>query len=106
MALVEVEGCIFDEQQLGLSHGFEALDPVAREAFVNHIHIGGEDREAVADLIIQSWAADMRSRWPDRAFRIYRHSESSEVVIRFHVVRSGLLNWSEGIEDVVEIGNP
>jgi hypothetical protein len=32
MALVEVDGCIFDEQQLGLAHGFESLDPVAREA--------------------------------------------------------------------------
>ena len=32
MALVELDRCIFDEQQLGLAHGFESLDPVAREA--------------------------------------------------------------------------
>jgi hypothetical protein len=103
MALVEADGCIFDEQQLVLSRGFESLDPIAREAFVNHVHIGGKDREAVADLVVRSWVAEMRSRWPDRAFRIYRHSDSSEVVVRFHMVRCDLLNWSEDVEDVIEI---
>src|SRR4051794_31395340 len=72
MTLVEVDGCIFDKQQLALSHGFDDLDPVARETLVNHIHLDGDDRQAVADRFIRSWAAEMCSRWPDRTFRILR----------------------------------
>ncbi len=102
MALVEVEKCIFDEQQLGLSHGFETLNLVVREVFVNHLHIAGDDRHVVADRIIESWVAEMRSRWPSRAFRIYKQAEPHEVTIRFHLVRPGFLNWCEvGIEIIL-----
>jgi hypothetical protein len=104
MPLVEMDGCIFDEHQLGLSHGFESLDPVAREAFVNHLHIGGDDRDAVADRIIRSWTAEMRTRWPDRAFRVYRQSGPSEVIIRFHASRPELPNWCEAGVEIMEIG--
>jgi hypothetical protein len=99
MALVEIDGCIFDEHRLGLSHGFESLDPVAREAFVNHLHIGGDDRDAVADHIIRSWTGEMRTQWRDRAFRVYRQFGPSEVIIRFHTSRPELPNWCDkGVE--------
>src|SRR4051812_3061421 len=104
MALIEIDGCIFDEHQLGLSYGFESLDPVAREAFVNHLDIGGDDRDAVADRIIRTWTGEMRTRWPDRKFRVYRQPEPSEVIIRFHATRPELPNWCEAGVEIIEIG--
>ncbi len=59
MSLVEVDGCIYDEQQLESSHGFESLDPVGREAFVNHIHVNGDDRHNIACRIVEMWAEEM-----------------------------------------------
>ena len=103
MALVEVDGCIFDEQQLGLAHGFESLDPVAREAFVNHLHISGDDRLVIADRIVRFWTVEMQFRWPGRAFRIYMQFEPSEVFIRFHTVRPGLPHWCDSGLDIIEI---
>jgi hypothetical protein len=105
VALIEVEGCIFDERRLGLSHGFESLDPVGREAFVNHLHLAGGERAREAQGIIDSWATEMRSRWPGRAFRIYRQVEADEVTIRFHLVRPGLPDWcDQGIEIITVAG--
>ena len=92
---MEVDGCIFDAEQLGLSHGYEMLDPVSREAFVNHMHFTADDREAAAARVIGSWMDEMKARWPDRQFRIYRQSEVHEVTIRFHLVRPGVPNWCE-----------
>jgi hypothetical protein len=101
VALVEVGECIYDSEQLERSHGYEGLDPVAREAFINHIHFGIKDLHA-AEQIVESWIAEMRTRWPKQVFRIYRHTDVNEVVIRFHVVRAGLPNWcEEGIEVLV-----
>ena len=105
MALVEVEGCVFDEGQLGLSRGYEALDPVGREAFVNHMHLASSDRAAAAEQIIGSWAAEMRARWPGRVFRIYRQVEAGEVTVRFHVGRPGLPDWCEGDIEVITVGD-
>jgi hypothetical protein len=103
MALVEVGECIFDAEQLRLSHGYEGLDPVGQEAFVNHIHFSGADREAVAARVIESWIAEMRARWPGRTFRVYRHLGANEVIIRFHVVRAGVPNWCEGGVGVITV---
>ena len=105
MALVEVEECIFDAGQLRLSHGYEGLDTVGREAFVNHLHLTADDRVSAAAGIIGSWAADMRARWPDRAFRIYRQVEPGEVTIRFHRVRLGVPNWCEDGIEVIVVGS-
>jgi hypothetical protein len=104
MTLVEIDGCIFDKQQLALSHGFDDLDPVARETLVNHIHLDGDDRQAVADRFIRSWATEMRSRWPDRTFRILRQTESSEVIISFHMRRPGHAEWCGAGVEVIEVG--
>jgi len=99
VALVEVGACIFDAGQLGRSHGYEGLDPVGREAFVNHLHLIADNRVSAAERVIESWAAEMRSRWPGREFRIYRVAEDDEVTIRFHMVHPGQPNWCEdGIE--------
>jgi hypothetical protein len=102
VALVEVAGCIFDAEQLALAHGYEGLDPVGREAFVNHLHLTSGDRVAAAEQIIASWIAEMKARWPGRVFQIYRDLKSDEVIIRFHMARRGLPNWcDEGIEIIV-----
>ena len=102
--LVEVDGCIFDKKQLSLSHGFDDLDPVARETLVNHIHIPGDDRQAVADRFIHSWAAQMRSRWPGRRFRILMQTAPSEVTISFHLARTGHPEWTGAGVEVIEVG--
>ena len=103
--LVEVDSCVFDAEQFRLSHGFESLDVVAREAFVNHLQLSGEDRAEVAERVIRSWAAEMKARWPGRVFRIYRQVESEEVTIRFHTARPGLPNWCESGVEVIVVGN-
>jgi len=95
VALIEIDDCVFDREQYDLSHGLEALDPVGRGAFVNHLHLSGQNASLEADRIIQSWIREMRLRWPGRTFRIYRQVESSEITIRFHLVRPGLPNWCE-----------
>lgn len=105
MALVEVDGCIFDAEQLKLARGFESLDPVGREAFVNHLHLSGEDRVAVSECVIRSWIEEMKARWPGRVFRIYRQVELEEVTIRFHTVRLDLPNWCESGVEVIVVGN-
>lgn len=99
MALIEIGDCVFDQKQFGFSHGFKELDPVAQEAFVNHLHLAGEDAAAEANRIIESWTSEMRLHWPTRTFRIYRQIEAIEITIRFHLVRADLPNWCEqGIE--------
>jgi hypothetical protein len=105
VALVEVGGCIFDAGQLRQSHGFEGLDPVGREAFVNHLHLTASDRVSTAAQVIEAWAAEMRARWPGREFRIYRQTEVDEVIIRFHMVRHGVPNWGEDGTEVFVVGN-
>ncbi len=99
MALIAVDGCFYDEEQFARSHSYESLDLVGREAFVNHIHVGGKSRIFMADQKIQSWIAEMRKRWPDQPFRIYRQVQDDEVTIRFHAMRPDLPNWCEmGVE--------
>jgi hypothetical protein len=104
MTLVEVDECIYDERLLSLAHGFESLDPVGREAFINHVHIDGGDRLLIAERLIESWAGELRSRWPACEFRIYRHVRSEEVTIRFHRVRPGFPNWCEEGIEVMSVG--
>jgi hypothetical protein len=102
--LVEVDGCVYDAEQLGLSHGYESLDPIGREAFVNHRHLSGEGREAAAEQVIRSWVAELRVRWPSREFRIYRQFEACEVTVRFHMPRPGVPNWCECGIEVIGVG--
>jgi hypothetical protein len=96
MALIELNGCFFDKGLLEKSHGFESLDPVGREAFVNHLHLTGDNRVAAAAKIIESWKTEMCSRWPARQFRIYSWDDSREIVVRFHALRPHTPNWCEG----------
>ena len=104
-ALIEIGECVFDQRQYDSSHGFESLDPVAQESFVNHLHLTGEKAAIEAGRILQSWTSEMRRRWPNETFRIYRTVESSEITIRFHKVRSGLANWcEEGVEIITVAG--
>jgi hypothetical protein len=105
VVLVEIGGCIFDAGQVGLSHGYEGLDPVGREAFVNHLHLTAADREIAAARVIESWVTEMRAGWPGREFRIYRQVEAGEVTIRFHLVRPNLPNWCEDGIEVIIVGS-
>jgi hypothetical protein len=59
MPLVEADECLCDAEQLGLSLGYESLDPIGREAFVNHHYLSGEGREAAAGRVIRAWAAEI-----------------------------------------------
>lgn len=91
--LTQIDDCIFDAVQLRLSHGYEDLDVVAQESFVNHIHIDGLIRISLAEKLISEWTDEMRSRWPHHQFRIYFEEDPEEVTVRFHRVREGLPNW-------------
>ncbi|MBX7106071.1 MAG: hypothetical protein K1X57_18465 [Gemmataceae bacterium] len=101
---MEVDGCVFDAEQLGVSNGYESLDPVGREAFVNHRHFDSAYREAVAERLIASWAGKLLARWPRRVFRIYRQIEPDEVTVRFHMVRPGVPNWCEDGIEILMVG--
>jgi len=94
--LIERNGSFFDEAQLKKSHGYEKLDPVGQEAFVNHIHLEGSGREQVAKQIINNWETEMKAKWPNVVFKIYLHREPEELTIRFHRHRLGVADWSEG----------
>jgi hypothetical protein len=102
--LVEVEGCVFDATQLPLSHGHSDLDPVAKEAFVNHIHLEGPDCASRADAIVLAWCQELRDGWPKARFRIYREVGRGEATVRFHMVRQGVANWAEACDRIVAVG--
>ena len=106
--LIEQDGCIFDSEQLPLSHGYESLDPVAQEAFVNHIHFDETDRELLAQELADQWERDMRAYWPAAEFRIYIHRTEDEIIVRCHRVRPGVPDWaSPGVPDLrVKCINP
>ncbi len=104
MPLVEVGECVFDARLLEQSHGFEVLDAVGQEAYVNHTHITGKDADRGANRIIESWAAEMRECWPQRRFRIYRQTQETDVTIRFHQVRDGMPNWCEQDIEIITVG--
>ena len=104
--LIEKDRCIFEESQIELSHGYEGFDEIAKEAFVNHIHIDSDDREPVSNKIIKSWSNEMKAKWPGKIFRIYRQIEEDKITIRFHFVKNGQPNWCDsGTETGIEIIN-
>ena len=103
MLLVELEGCVFDADQLRGAHGYVGLDPVAQEAFVNHIHISGPGRSARATALIESWASQLRARWPGASFRIYREVTRNEITVRFHRLRAESPNWAEEGVEIIEV---
>jgi hypothetical protein len=103
MDLIENDGCVFDQNQLRHSHGFELLDPVGREAFVNPMHMEGENAAVEAESIIESWIKEMRLRWPGRIFRIYPQIDPTEITIRFHQIRPGVPNWCEQDIEIITV---
>ena len=101
--LVEIEGCVFDERQLNLSHGYEDLDPIGKEAFVNHTHLDGINREKESEQIIISWSREMKEKWPGSYFKIYRQVERDEIILRFHKVRPGKPDWCDSGIEIIEV---
>ena len=101
--LVECDGCVFDAEQLKHSHGYDDLDPTAREAFVNHIHLSGPGRSGRASLLIEGWSSQLRAGWPGSLFRIYRHTQRGEITVRFHRVRADVPNWAEVGCEIIEV---
>ncbi len=106
--LIEIEGCIFLKDELGNSHGYESLDAVGQEAFVNHIHLDGSDHESEAGKWVQDVTEALKHGWPSRSFRIYRQTDPRESTVRFHMVRESQPNWCEqdleGIEIIEVLG--
>ncbi len=101
--LVEIDGCIFDERQITLSHGYEKYDKVDREVFVNHIHLNGENRVPISQEIIAAWSREMKEKWPGQVFRIYRQVNEDEITLRFHLVRKGEPDWCDSGLDIIEV---
>jgi hypothetical protein len=103
--LIEIDGCVFDGDELQHSHGFEELDPVGRESFVNHIHLQGPDSMRWAEAIVAAWSRELRNGWPHCRFRIYLDKRRGETTIRFHMLRDGIPNWAETGAEVIEVGD-
>lgn len=101
--LIEQNGCIFDEEQLALSHGYEDLDPVGKESFVNHVHFEGRNRANEAMSLIEEWERQLKDQWPQHIFRLYIRAEPEEVTLRFHMVRNGVSNWYDGDDEELEV---
>lgn len=101
--LIQIEECIFDQSELQGAHGFEELDPVGKEAFVNHIHFEGKNRRQESEGIIQGWIKEMKAKFPRKTFRIYKNVGRREITIRFHVVREGVPNWADSCDGIQEI---
>ena len=91
--LVRSGDCVFDREQLSHSFGYQELDAVGQEAFVNHIHFEGENREHQAKELVQGWIEELREKWPRDRFRIYWCEDESEITVRFHRVHEGMPNW-------------
>jgi hypothetical protein len=105
--LVRSGDCVFDREQLIHSFGYESLDAVGREAFVNHIHLEGENRERLANELVSDWSDELREKWPLERFRIYWCEDVSEITVRFHRVRDGVPNWYDsGLSNVrvIDVG--
>ncbi len=99
--LIETDGCVFDRKELPNSHGYRGLDAVGQEAFVNHVHFAGMDRQSQAQKLVQVWSKELRANWPHDRFRIYWCEDDSEITLRFHRVRERMPNWYEsGSPDV------
>ncbi|WP_269541778.1 hypothetical protein [Cerasicoccus fimbriatus] len=103
--LIEIQDCIYDEIQLKKSHGFDGLDKIGKESFVNHIHFEGSDNRGTAQSKINEWKEEMLKKWPNKSFRIYRDEQESETILRFHEVRPELPNWCDSGVEIMEI-NP
>ena len=101
--LTEMDGAVFDRAQLALSHGYEALDAVGQEAFVNHVHFGGPGRTARANSLVSTWRECMQACGRGRTFRVYTHRKRGEIIVRFHVVRAGVPNWCEPGDESIDV---
>jgi hypothetical protein len=102
--LVEKDGCVYEQDLLQASHGYERLDPVGREAFVNHLHVEGPRHASRARDIVDSWSRELGQGWPGCRFRIYVQSEKRETTVRFHMVRAGVPNWAEIGVEIIRVG--
>lgn len=91
--LIEKNDCIFDNDQEAHSFGYENLDPVAQEAFVNHVHFSGIDFQVRSRILMVAWENEMKTKWSDFVFRIYLQQDANENTVRFHRVRQGIPNW-------------
>jgi len=101
--LVEIDGCIFDKRQFKKSHGFEQMDSVGKEAFVNHVHLNGHNKERDAQALINSWTEEMKSKWLGKKFKIYKQIEPHEIILRFHIVREDEPDWCDSGLEIIEV---
>ena len=101
--LVEINGCVFLAEELRHSHGYERLDDIGKEAFVNHVHIEGNGHRPKSDAWVKRVSEALRQGWPGQRFRIYRQSEKRETIMRFHKVRESKPNWCESGVEIIEV---
>jgi len=101
--LAKLNGCIFLKEEIEQSHGYENLDAIGQEAFVNHIHIEGIDHESKAEKWVQDVTDALKQDCPGLLFRIYRQTDSQESTVRFHKFRDSQPNWCEDDLEGIEI---
>lgn len=112
---VEANGCVFIADQYALSHSNQEAfeDEIAFEAFVNHVHLSGDELdETLQPLDILKMALTMGEKWqsklqkdfPSERFLIILGFDEGEATLRFHKVRPFQAAWIdiEGIEKYEE----
>ena len=102
--LIELDGCVFDQDELTCTPGLQLGDPIDDEAFVNHIHFDGADRQKAAAEKVATWISEMKQKWPAKSFRIYRQVDPDEITIRFHMVRENAPTWADSGLEIIEVG--
>lgn len=99
--IIKKRGRYLVATQQKISHGYENLDAVGIESFINHMHLWGKNRNKQCQEIIQDWIFQFISKWPQETFRIYRHFDKNEITIRFHAQRTTCPNWSEDTNGLI-----
>jgi hypothetical protein len=114
---VSNNGCVLNSKELGKSH-FESgtfEDETSLEAFVNHIHVKGDNLgdglkpfEVIRACmkIVKMWKIKLLRDFPKDNFLIIFSfdEEESEATIRFHKIRESQIPWLDvdGIEGYLE----
>lgn len=111
----EANGCVFIADQYALGHSNQEAfeDETTFEAFVNHVHLNGDELDenlqpldilTLALTMGEKWQSKLQKDFPNEKFLIILGFDEGEAILRFHKVRQSQSAWIniEGIEKYEE----